>query len=71
MDMGTGKSLALLGDIPGRGSGWIETGWRWMSTTTPGIAIFLAEGRVGLKRAARSTGYRGAARYSWPRVGLD
>ena len=34
-------------------------------------AIFLAEGRVGLKQDWTCVPYAADGRYSWPRVGLD
>ena len=46
---GDDVQLVQQGDIPGRGSGWIETE-EHSSMHTKFRAIFLAEGRVGLKQ---------------------
>ena len=50
--LGDDVQLVQQGDIPGRGSGWIETE-EHSSMHTKFRAIFLAEGRVGLKRNRR------------------
>ena len=57
-------------DIPGRGSGWIETpiAAQIISQTA---AIFLAEGRVGLKPDKRDISEFDSLRYSRPMAGLD